>query len=131
MDETVLTSNLKKMPKKLIKELANDMLALFPKAPEGENPPAQLVAAWLKVYSTIKQTHPAGNIGFNVPIDDNFYFQFRVDAEAWMEGEEAKLTVRKYSDSGDTKIHSTTLTRATLLQLHNFTATAIAHLPNE
>ena len=131
MDETVLTSNLKKMPKKLLKELTDDMLALFPKATEGHDVPPSLIASWLKVYSTIKHTNPAGNVGFNIPVDRDFQYQFSINAESWTEGEEVRLKLLKPEDDDYTTIHSTILTRETLLQLHNFIATAIAHLPNE
>ena len=130
MDETVLTSNLKKMPKKLVKELTNDMLALFPKATEGHDVPPTLIASWLKVYSAIKQTHPSGNVGLNIPTegDHKRYYQFSIDTEEWMEGEEVRL---KLFSEDDEKLSSTILTREILLTLHNFIATAIAHLPNE
>lgn len=131
MDETVLTSNLKKMPKKLLKELTDDMLALFPKGKDGQDPSPSLVTSWLKVYSTIKHTNPAGNVGFNIPIDEDHHYQLSINAESWTEGEEVRLKLLKPDGDDYTTCFSTILTRATLLQLHNFIATAIAHLPNE
>tara|TARA_R110000765_G_scaffold6407_4_gene19759 strand:- start:710 stop:1108 length:399 start_codon:yes stop_codon:yes gene_type:complete len=132
MEQAVLTSNLKKLPKKLIKEMMDDLLILFPKGKDGEAPSPTLVTAWLKVYSAIKETYPAGNVGFKIPTnDENIYIQTEYDINRWQEDSRAIIKVMSEKFDGAETLHTAVLSRSALLNLHTFTATAIAHLPNE
>ena len=132
MEQAVLTSNLKKLPKKLIKEMLNDLLILFPKGKDGGEPSPTLVTAWLKVYSAVKETYPAGNVGFKIPTnDENVHLQTEFDISRWQEDSKALIKVMTENDEGTKTLHTAVLSRSALLNLHTFTATAIAHLPNE
>jgi len=126
-----LTSNLKKMPKKLVKELTNDVLALFPHEDKNGERNQELITSWLKVYSALKASHSSGLSNFRIPLDKDFFISFNADISSWLEDGASIHIVRQLPDGEDEIIATGKLHRDSILALQTYTSTLIAHLPNE
>ena len=138
MEQAVLTSNLKKIPKKVVKELLDDLLVLFPDTPEGDKaPPPHLLTAWMKLYQSVKQTYPADNVGFIIPCssDEGISLTLDLDTASWYKEDSVKIRIDNTPDDEANNLpefsHTCKLSRSACLNLLTFAATAIAHLPNE
>lgn len=121
----------KKVTKKFIKELKEDLVTLFPHATnDAEKTDPRLLSAWLRLHNVISATlepHP-GSVTLSYD-KAKVAVNFRA-TKPWHDSDITYLLkISKLDETGgeELQVSEQTLTKSQLLQLHAFTSSALAH----
>jgi len=123
----------KNLTKKFHRELMDSLTVLFPQTEDGKDPDPFLLTAWLKLQSVLQTyTNPVQpNVELTIDTQEgegrDIHFNLNITSD-WHKVYSVQLTALRYNPDGTQEfMFKSRLPKSQLIQLHNFTASALAH----
>ena len=123
----------KNLTKKFHKELMDSLAVLFPNTEDGKDPDPFLLTAWLKLQSVLQMysnpVQPNVEIAVNTREGEgrDIHFILNITSD-WHKVYTVEVTALRYkADGSEEFLFKSRLPKSQLIQLHNFTSSALAH----